>query len=420
MIKSNADKNLSFYINPTRLNYILNLYRISKDEFVSLLNKDRKRDILSIEKLNNILEKKEKINVSLLKRIDAIFNKGVTWYISKRDLSERSNSSIFFRKDSFNSQLNFESKKRIANYEELKFEIQILCKQINFEPKRHFKQYKISDQPELVGREIRDHFEKVQAKLIDEKIIKKPKKGNDRDYLLNMIRIIEQFNIFVFEFVDNNRKPEKLMSFNGFFMLPDIIVIKRQQKFLRREIFTLLHEFAHYLLNFEEIDEEVEIVDSTSGKYKVEQWCNTFAYSFLIRGYEDYFSSLKSASPENYFYKEKIRALHDKTYLSEFALYTRLRIENKISYQDYDKIKSMIIQNIKDKEYEEREKNKQKRLLAEESGKDCFVSGPKAIKSNLFEEVVKINYFEGKIDEITLRDHLKINSKKSTEEVIYS
>ena len=186
---------------------------------------------------------------------------------------------------------------------------------------------------------------------------------------------------------------------------------------MRREIFTLLHEFAHYLLNIEEIDEDVE-TNNFENQNTVEQWCNTFTYSFLIKNHEKEFSNLKFASTENNLYKEEIKELRGKTYLSELALYTWLRIENRITRHDYDKIKNEIIKNIREKSQEEI-KIKEEQSLKKEQGETPFIRGPEEIKSNLFEEIIEINYFEGNITETELREHLKIKPNKCTGEVIY-
>jgi len=410
MVKSD---DVFFEINPNRFNYILELFKLSKDEFIALMNNGRKKDILRIEKLNNILEKKETINISFLKRMDKIFQRGVTWYISKRPLPDKKNSSIFFRKDTFNTELNLESKKLITSYEDLKFEIQILCKQINFEPKRILDSYDVSDNPKDIAKKIKKTFNEIECNLRDKKLISKS--TNERDYLKNSMKILEKLNIFVFEHVDRKRRPEYKISFNGLFLSPNLIVLKRQQRYLRREIFTLIHELAHYLLNFEEIDDCVDIINSN----EVEQWCNTFAYFFMLDEFEEEFNKLKYASYENNYYLAEIDNLCKKTYLSKFAFYTRLKIENKISFNEYIRIKTEISESIKKRETENRIKLQQELELAKEQGKKTFVQGPKEIKSSLFEEIVKINYFEGKIDELQLRYHLNIKPNKSVEEVIY-
>ena len=105
------NKKMTFKINPKRLRYILDLYKISDEELISILNKDRKRNLLNHDDLKQILNQKREVDVPLLKRIDNIFERGLTWYISKRDLPEKKSSSIFFRKESFNSELNFSRKK---------------------------------------------------------------------------------------------------------------------------------------------------------------------------------------------------------------------------------------------------------------------------------------------------------------------
>lgn len=409
-------KSMEFELNPDRFNYVLDLFGLTKDEFILRLNEGGKREVLNLNELNDILNRKAKIKFSVLNKIDEIFKQGLTWYISQRGLPERRKSSIFFRKDSFNTSLNFESKKLVANYEDLKFELQVLCKQINFNPNRIMNEYNISDDPEIAGKELREKFDEIQDKLIDKQIIKKAK--SDRDYLKNLMRVMEHFNIFVFEHADKRKKPEKKISFNGFFMLPNIIVIKRQQKYLRREIFTLLHEFAHYLLNIEEIDKNVE-TNNFKNQNSVEQWCNTFTYSFLIKGHEEEFSKLKFASSENNFYKKEIKELRDKTYLSELALYTRLRTEGRIQKQDYYEIKNEMIRNIRKRIQEEKIKLKREQSLKKERGEKIIIPGSKEIKSNLFEEIVKINYFAGNITEMELREHLKIKANKFTEEVVY-
>lgn len=408
------NENLKFKINPKRWRYVLELYGFSDEAFLSLLNQNKKRKILTFEEYNQIIEQKKDINIALLKKFDKIFEQGLTWYISKRELPEKRNSSIFFRKDSFNSDLNFESKKLIESYEELKFETQILCKQIGFQSKKILDEFSISNDPKNIAKKIRERFDDVEKNLIEKKVIKKA--SNDRDYLQNLIRIIEQFNVFVFEFIDRKRKSE--ISFSGFFMLPNIIVIRRQQKYLRREIFTLLHEFAHYLLNMEEIDDNIES-NTFENQSKVEKWCNNFTYEFLVRGFEQDFSKLKYASVENDFYKDEINHLIANTFLSEFAVYTRLKIENKISKIDYDEIKEDIIKNIRRKDEEQKIIMARKKEKAKELGKKFIMRGPKEIRSNLFEEIVKINYFEGNIKENKLREYLKIKPNKSIEEVIY-
>lgn len=65
MIKMNKEKDLEFEINPARLKYILELYNVSEKELIFLLNDGRKKELLNVEKLNKILEKKEKVSLNI-------------------------------------------------------------------------------------------------------------------------------------------------------------------------------------------------------------------------------------------------------------------------------------------------------------------------------------------------------------------
>ena len=406
-------ENMEFELNPDRFNYVLDLFRLTKDEFISRLNEGRKREVLNLNELNDILNKKAKIKISLLKNIDKIFEKGLTWYISKRELPGRTGSSIFFRQNEFNSELNLESIKLTNKFEERNFEIQTLCKFINFDAKRKLNKYTTNDNPEKVAVQLLENFQKIENDLLSKKIIKKVK-DNDKESLKNLIRIIEEFNIFVFEFVETWNKKEKA-DFDGFFVKPNMIVLKRQE-YLRREIFTLLHEFAHYLLDSEEIDRvrEEDLLLTSNGK--IERWCDTFTYSFLIGEHSREIDGLDYACEENNFYEDEVDEIYNNTLLSKSAIYIGLRIRNKISQKDYsEKIKS-ITDSITRKRDKKRLDGIEKREVLKKQGKPTGFS-PKPIQSNLFKEIVKINYFQGNIGENELCDFLRIKPDRIGREI---
>jgi len=409
------EKNMSFKINPKRLRYILDLYRLSEGEFLEKLKGERKTNVLSSEELKQIFQGKMEVNISLLEKIDKIFEKGITWYISQRDLPENKNISIFFRKEKFNSELNLESRKIISNYEELKFRIQTLCRYINLDLEKKVREYSLSENPKDVVNEIINKFSEIENDLINKKIINKPK--NERDYLKNIIRIIEEFNIFVFEFVDNKKLDYKKASFDGFFIAPNIIVIRRQQEYFRREIFTLLHEFAHCLINNEEIDENV--TEYAINLTKVERWCSSFSFNFLIGKYNSYIEKLEKAKNENNYLKDEVDYIYKNTYLSNLAIYTNLLLKNKISFEDYTNIKNNIEINVANKLQRKREELEFEKERKKEIGEKVFAQLPKPIESNLFKQIILLNYFDRHINEIDLRDYLKIKPRQRLEEVIY-
>lgn len=67
-----------------------------------------------------------------------------------------------------------------------------------------------------------------------------------------------------------------------------MIVLKRHQISFRREIFTLIHELGHYLLNEEEIEELDYSNLARRDLSAIEKWCNDFSYYFLIGEYADH------------------------------------------------------------------------------------------------------------------------------------
>ncbi len=409
------NKKNTFLINPSRLKYLLDLYKLSKDIFLleankTMSGKQRKRNLLDLDWLQQVFEEKIKVDRDVLKRIDAIFNKGLTWLISAREIPQRKKSSIFFRKDSFNIDLNFSSKKLITQYEELKFEIQILSNYINFDIKKVIKKYKLSNNPKTVVDELLPLFKEVSSKLMDNGIIKKSK--SERSYLKNLIRILEELNVFVFEFTETWNKKEK-SNFNGFFIEPNLIVIKRQ-KYFRREIFTLIHEFAHYLLNIEEVDKITGENDGNKAS-KIERWCNDFTFFFLLGDKRDDYDKLLQATKSNNFYEKEINNIYLNTHISTTAIYTRLKIENKIKLADYNSILDKFKKNIREAELRRKLKMEEEKAL----GIKQRGGVPKPIESKLFNELVKLNYFDGNINEFRLRKLLKIKPEKNINEVIY-
>ena len=405
-------KENKFFVNPKRLVYLLDLYKLSERGFIELFNEGRARDIMTAEIFKMIIEKKEGIGVNWLKRIDKIFNKGLTWVVSGTDAPNREKSSVFFSKDKFNADLTLSSKKKISEYENLKSHIQILSNYIDFDLSDKFrKKFTIKHNAEMVADEVWGDIRSVERTLIANKTIKRP--GDDRSFLENLIRIFEEFNIFTFEFTETYNQKDKA-SFDGFFISPNIIVVKRQQKYFRREIFTLMHEFAHYLLNVEEVDDDDD--DKLFvGINSVEKWCHSFAYYFLLGEQKEVFKNLSHASENNNYYSEEIENIYKKTKLSFKAIYTNLLIAKKIDQANYDRLMDEIDANIKAGELKRKMENDMKKA----SGIDVFAMAPQPIVSNIFKTLVVSNYFEGNINEPELRSFLKVGQKQAIEDVIY-
>jgi hypothetical protein len=112
-------------------------------------------------------------------------------------------------------------------------------------------------------------------------------------------------------------------------------------------------------------------------------------------------------------FDDDIKKIYENTFLSQRALYTRLYLEAKLDKKDYDKRIKDLDQYLVDDE----EKYKQKKEISKSLG----VQGgraPQAIKSNIFAELVKINYVEGNISEHNLREYLNIKPTKSVVNIL--
>lgn len=375
--------------NISRIEYLLKLYRLTLDELLIQISEGLKRPITKSDIFSS------DIKLSHLKKIDKIFNKGLEYYINPKEIKESKEASIFFRKEKFNSELNIGAKKIVNEFEDLKITLSAISKLSNIKLERKLPIYTINDNP----REI--------AKIVSKSLYPDIFTPKLRDFLKDLISKFSDNNILVFEFIEtwNKKNPANI---NGFFLDPNVIVLKRQQKSFRREIFTLVHELGHYLLNEEEI-EEVEIKSSTYNKLNdIENWCNDFAYYFLAGKYADKIAKLNTANSNNDYHFDLINTISQNTNLSTLALYTRLLYSNKISNSNYNNVRNELDEIYRKKIEEE----KLKRDLDKLSGKKSGGSVPKPINSPLFINTLQTALFDGVINEYDFCKNLKIKPEK--------
>ena len=131
-------------------------------------------------------------------------------------------------------------------------------------------------------------------------------------------------------------------------------------------------------------------------------------FLFFLGGYDEIFNGLSRANTSNDYHHEIIKDISTKTHLSEFALFTRLLFDKKISLQAYLKIK--IASELKAKEY--KEEMKRQREINKESGKETIGFTPKPIKSDLLISTIQTAFYEGVIDEYEVCKTLKITPDK--------
>ncbi|MFA6677691.1 MAG: ImmA/IrrE family metallo-endopeptidase [Bacteroidales bacterium] len=375
--------------NISRIKYLIKLYQLSNEDFFIRISEGLKNPLTEEDVFGS------QIKLTNLKRIDKLFNKGIEFYLNPKPIVENKEASIFFRKDKFNLDLNIGAKKIVNEFEDLKISLSAISKLADVKLKRSFPIYSVSDDSFDVATEIR---KKLYPKEINPKL---------RDFLKQLISKFAEYNIFVFEFVETWNKCDKA-NINGFFLHPNVIVLKRQQKSFRREIFTLIHELGHYLINEEEIEEvDVSTMDSTN-LTRIENWCNNFAYYFLIGDYKNKMDNIQDVNALNDYHFDLIENISKETHLSTLALFTRLLYSKKISIQNYQNVKSDL-----DTRYQEKiDKEEWQKELDKLAGVKRKGSVPKPINSPLFVNILQSALYGGIINEYDFCKKLNIKPEK--------
>ena len=380
-------------INIERINHLLKLYKLEKKEFLLLVSEGLKKKF-TVEEVF-----KSEIKSSLLKKIDKVFGKGLNYYLDPKQLREAKEESIFFRKDKFNADLNLSAKKIVNHFEEEKISLSALSKLSDLSHERQLPVFTVQNNPKEVATAIR---KKVYPEFNNSK----------REFLKSLIAKFAAHNILVFEFVENWNKKERV-NINGFYLKPDTIVLKRNQKSFSREIFTLIHELGHYLLNEEEIDERInEDSSDYNSLSKIERWCNDFAYYFLVGELDKTLASLAIANDNNDYHHDILDSIAKQTNLSVFALYTRLLINEKISLSNYRKVCNELSDSIKAREAEEQRKYELERLKAMEEGRKPGGAAAKPLLSPMYVNTLQSAFYEGVINEAEFCRRLNIKPER--------
>ena len=110
----------------------MKLYQLSMDEFLIRISEGLKHPLTEQDVFGS------EIKLAHLKRVDRVFDKGVEFYLNPKPMTENREASIFFRKDSFNTDLNVGAKKIVAKFEDLKISISAISKLADVKLKRCF------------------------------------------------------------------------------------------------------------------------------------------------------------------------------------------------------------------------------------------------------------------------------------------
>lgn len=361
---------------------------MTADELVVLISDRLKKPIIKEELFA------EEIKLAHLKRIDKVFNKGLHYYLDPKSPEVSKDASIFFRKKQFDTDLNIGARKIVNQFEDFKISLSAISKLAEIDVRRLLPVFKVADDPRKAARDIRQKLYPV----FDPDL---------RSFLKALIAKFAAYNILVFEFVETHNKKEKA-NIDGFFLTPNVIVLKRQQASFRREIFTLAHELGHYLLNEEEVEQLNIITLASHSLSRVERWCNDFAFYFLAGEYGSIIDELEEASGINDYHMEEVAFISGQTHLSKIAIFTRLLFKNKISRASYETIKTDFEERFR---LMQEEKARQKEL-EKEQGIPQRGSTPKPINSPLLISTIQTAFYEGIINEYDVCKALNISPDK--------
>ena len=366
----------------------MKLFSVTEEELLARISEGLRKPILQTEIFAG------KVKLSHLKKIDRLFKKGLHYYLDPKPPLESEDASIFFRKEDFNSDLNLGARRIVNFFEEEKISLSAISKLSELKVERMLPVFSLQVSPQKVANDVRKYIYPAFS-------------ADKKSFLKSLIGNLGNHNVLVFEFVETWNKIDKA-NIDGFYLSPNVIVLKRHQRSFRREIFTLIHEFGHYLLDEEEIDELdlQKVIDYPL--VSVERWCHDFAYYFLIGEFDSTISEIVSANSQNDYQHDLIDSIRDHTHLSRRALYTRLLLLGKMSPRDYNIIRQEEEEIFKERELAE----KREKELRKEMGITIEARSPKPILSPLLVKTVQIAYLEGIISEAEFCRKLNINARQ--------
>lgn len=374
--------------NIKRIEYLLSLYKMTTGELLLQINMGLKKQIQA----NDLFG--EEIEINHLKRIDKVFNKGLHYYLDENVPVRSDEASIFFRKERFISDLNLEARKVVNRFEELKISLEAISKLVDIRRERLLPIFSTRDDPEDVAHAL-------------SKQLYPAFEPNKRNFLKALIERFAEYNILVFEFIETWNK-KVTANIDGFFLHPNVIVLKREQNAFSREIFTLIHELGHYLLNVEEV-EQIDVLNMARKELSaVERWCNDFAFCFLAGERLKEIAGMGIVDDNNDYFFDRVSRLSGDTHLSKLAIYTRLLFNGQISQANYNLVRIGLEENFRlKKEEKARQKEIDKMLGVKSKG-----SAPKPINSPLLISTVQIAYYEGVLNESDVCKTLNISPEK--------
>ncbi len=372
-------------INSTSIDYMLKRLNMNISELLEHVNKGRKSRLFIEEDIypsQKNLFSEQTIRIGLLEKIDKVFNQGLSFYTDLEPEGNEKESSIFFRKKKFETDLELADRQTVVTIENQKDYIESLIILSDYHKiTRKLKTYNIDRAPNEVAEDIR------------EALYPKRKRANssDRKFLEDLINKMSEFQIQVQEF----GKKREQVKIEGLFIAPYTIAIRRLPKHkIKRQIFTLAHELGHYLLDKEEIDAKTEEIDEpvTYEQNKVEYWCNSFAFAFLL-GSEQRKLLCELANPELSHDDKGIKKISKSNHISRLALFTYLVINHRITWVHYNQLKSDLIN-----EFKRTDPQRKETTTDEPRANRKPPQPPPSFHSDFLKDIYRNAYFEGVVE----------------------
>lgn len=376
--------------NIARLKHLVRMYGLSVPQLLEKVSEGLKSPVTEGELFA------ANIKLSTLKRVDTVFNKGLHYYLDPKAPLGTPESSVFFRKERFNADLNLAARKVVTRFEDFAISLSAIAKLADLEQSRVLPLYTTKTPPQQAAADMRAALSPAFHE-------------GSREHLKGLISALAAKNVLVFEFVETWNQKEKA-NIDGFFLKPNVIVLKRHQNAFRREIFTLAHEFGHYLLGEEEVEELPVEVLAKKNLSAIERWCNDLAFHFLAGDHARILEALDKATAANDYHFDTLTAVSKATHLSLLALFTRLRLNDRISAADYTRVKDDLEErHLRDQMEREREREEKKRL-DEEEGRRSDARTPQPIKSPLLVSTIQTAFHEGVLSEYEVREKWKFSN----------
>jgi Zn-dependent peptidase ImmA (M78 family) len=267
----------------------------------------------TVEYLNELIDGRTDPKLTDLKKIDSLLHRGIPFYFLS--FIPRENIMAEFRSKT-DARFSPKVELTLRKYHELREEIGFLAQENFIVLGRKTDLFKIEDDPDSIAEYIRETLN-----YIPEDWKSKPSKS----VFDHIRRRMEELNLFVFK--DDLKEGVRGCIFIGS-DLPTLILVRSDDD-KNGEIFTLIHEFCHYLLDSE------DILFVEDGNDRVEVWCNRVTSAFLMNTKEEEREGITLSNRELILTPERIAELSSAYKLSKNALMLKFLFKGIVTEQVY-------------------------------------------------------------------------------------